>query len=152
MDTIIPFQNWKGCRERCIPPKGKYAGKAQEKKEEGVTSIWDGFRSGYTFWKFFFRFVLIFTIYKTYDMICFDYFLLMMREILMARNVMLSVRKTDSRRKRFFIFSVVGIFFRPIRGILCCADRLQKIQMQRYGSHYIPWHRNISLSRLFGVL
>ena len=42
----------------------------------GVTSIWDGFRSGYTFWKFFFRFVLIFTIYKIYDMICFDYFLL----------------------------------------------------------------------------
>ncbi|MBR1703560.1 MAG: hypothetical protein IJ716_16715 [Lachnospiraceae bacterium] len=42
----------------------------------GVTSIWDGFRSGYTFWEFFFRFVLIFTIYKIYDMICFDYFLL----------------------------------------------------------------------------
>ncbi len=42
----------------------------------GVTSIWDGFRSGYTFWEFFLRFVLIFTIYKIYDMICFDYFLL----------------------------------------------------------------------------
>lgn len=43
----------------------------------GVVSIWDGFRSGYTFWKFFQRFVLIFTIYKIYDMVCFDYFLLM---------------------------------------------------------------------------
>ena len=43
----------------------------------GVISIWDGFRSGFTFWQFFLRFVLIFTIYKVYDMICFDYFLLM---------------------------------------------------------------------------
>lgn len=43
----------------------------------GVVSIWDGFRSGFTFWQFFIRFVLIFTIYKVYDMICFDYFLLM---------------------------------------------------------------------------
>lgn len=43
----------------------------------GVISIWDGFRSGFTFWQFFLRFVLIFTIYKIYDMICFDYFLLM---------------------------------------------------------------------------
>jgi hypothetical protein len=43
----------------------------------GVISIWDGFRSGFTFWQFFLRFVLIFTIYKLYDMICFDYFLLM---------------------------------------------------------------------------
>ena len=43
----------------------------------GVVSIWDGFRSGYTFWQFFIRFVSIFTIYKLYDMICFDYFLLM---------------------------------------------------------------------------
>lgn len=43
----------------------------------GVISIWDGFRSGFTFWQFFLRFVLIFTIYKAYDMICFDYFLLM---------------------------------------------------------------------------
>ncbi len=42
----------------------------------GVISIWDGFRSGYTFWQFFIRFVLIFTIYKIYDMIFFDYFLL----------------------------------------------------------------------------
>lgn len=43
----------------------------------GVISIWDGIRNGYTFWQFFTRFVLIFTIYKVYDMICFDYFLLM---------------------------------------------------------------------------
>lgn len=43
----------------------------------GIISIWDGFRSGFTFWQFFLRFVLIFTIYKLYDMICFDYFLLM---------------------------------------------------------------------------
>ena len=43
----------------------------------GVISIWDGFRSGFTFWQFFLRFVLIFTVYKIYDMIFFDYFLLM---------------------------------------------------------------------------
>ena len=43
----------------------------------GVIAIWDGFRSGFTFWQFFLRFVLIFTIYKIYDMVCFDYFLLM---------------------------------------------------------------------------
>ena len=43
----------------------------------GVISIWDGFRSGFTFFQFFLRFVSIFTIYKIYDMICFDYFLLM---------------------------------------------------------------------------
>ena len=43
----------------------------------GVVSIWDGFRSGFTFWQFFLRFVFIFTVYKLYDMICFDYFLLM---------------------------------------------------------------------------
>ena len=43
----------------------------------GVVSIWDGFRSGYTFWQFFLRFVLIFTIYKVYDMVFFDYFLLL---------------------------------------------------------------------------
>ncbi|MBR3015918.1 MAG: hypothetical protein IKH57_02370 [Clostridia bacterium] len=43
----------------------------------GIISIWDGFRSGFGFWQFFMRFVLIFTIYKVYDMICFDYFLLM---------------------------------------------------------------------------
>ena len=43
----------------------------------GVISIWDGFRNDYTFLQFFLRFVLIFNIYKIYDMICFDYFLLM---------------------------------------------------------------------------
>ena len=43
----------------------------------GVVSIWDGFRSDFTFLQFFFRFVSIFTVYKVYDMICFDYFLLM---------------------------------------------------------------------------
>ncbi len=43
----------------------------------GVISIWDGLRSNYTFAQFFLRFVLIFIIYKIYDMVCFDYFLLM---------------------------------------------------------------------------
>ena len=42
-----------------------------------VIAVWDGFRSGFGFWQFFTRFVLIFTIYKVYDMVCFDYFLLM---------------------------------------------------------------------------
>lgn len=42
----------------------------------GVVSVWDGFRSGFTFGQFFLRFVLIFTVYKIYDMIFFDYFLL----------------------------------------------------------------------------
>jgi len=42
----------------------------------GVVSIWDGFRSGFGFGEFFLRFVLIFTIYKAYDMIFFDWFLL----------------------------------------------------------------------------
>ncbi len=42
----------------------------------GVISIWDGFRNGFTFGGFFLRFVLIFTIYKAYDMIFFDWFLL----------------------------------------------------------------------------
>ena len=43
----------------------------------GIVSIWDGFRNGFGFWQFFMRFVLIFTIYKAYDLVCFDYFLLM---------------------------------------------------------------------------
>ncbi len=43
----------------------------------GVIAIWDGFRNGFGFRQFFLRFVLIFTIYKLYDMIFFDYFLLM---------------------------------------------------------------------------
>lgn len=43
----------------------------------GVTAMWDGFRSGFSFSQFFFlRFVWIFTIYKAYDMIFFDWFLL----------------------------------------------------------------------------
>ena len=42
----------------------------------GAVSIWDGFRSGFGFWQFFLRFALIFTIYKAYDMIFFDWFLL----------------------------------------------------------------------------
>ena len=42
----------------------------------GIVSIWDGFRSGFGFWQFFTRFILIFTIYKVYDMIFFDWFLL----------------------------------------------------------------------------
>ena len=42
----------------------------------GVIAVWDGFRSGFTFWQFFTRFVLIFTIYKLYDMIFFDWFIL----------------------------------------------------------------------------
>ncbi len=43
----------------------------------GVIAIWDGLKTGYTFWQFFLRFVFIFTVYKLYDMVCFDYFLLM---------------------------------------------------------------------------
>ena len=42
----------------------------------GAVAIWDGFRNGFTFRQFFTRFVVIFTIYKLYDMIFFDYFLL----------------------------------------------------------------------------
>ena len=42
----------------------------------GAVSICDGFKNGYSFWQFFARFVLIFTIYKIYDMTFFDYFLL----------------------------------------------------------------------------
>ena len=42
----------------------------------GVIAVRDGFRSGFSFIRFFLRFVLIFTIYKAYDMIFFDWFLL----------------------------------------------------------------------------
>ena len=42
----------------------------------GVIAIWDGFRSGFSFMGFFVRFVSIFTIYKAYDMVFFDWFLL----------------------------------------------------------------------------
>ena len=41
-----------------------------------VIAIWDGFKSGFTFWQFFGRFVIMFSVYKLYDMIFFDYFLL----------------------------------------------------------------------------
>ena len=41
-----------------------------------VISIWDGYRNSFTSGQFFLRFVLIFSIYKLYDMIFFDYFLL----------------------------------------------------------------------------
>ncbi len=42
----------------------------------GAVAVWDGFRSGFSFAQFFLRFVAIFTIYKVYDMIFFDWFLL----------------------------------------------------------------------------
>ncbi|MBR1584936.1 MAG: hypothetical protein IJ662_05290 [Clostridia bacterium] len=42
----------------------------------GAIAIWDGVRNGFAFWQFFLRFVIIFTIYKAYDMIFFDWFLL----------------------------------------------------------------------------
>ena len=42
----------------------------------GAVSIWDGFRNGYTIKEFFLRFLLISTIYKAYDMIFFDWFIL----------------------------------------------------------------------------
>ena len=42
----------------------------------GAVSIWDGFRSSFSFIQFFLRFVTIFTVYKAYDMIFFDWFLL----------------------------------------------------------------------------
>ena len=39
-------------------------------------AVWDGFRSGFTFRQFFMRLVIMFTVYKLYDMVFFDYFLL----------------------------------------------------------------------------
>lgn len=42
----------------------------------GVISIQDGIKNGFSFIQFFLRFVMIFTIYKAYDMIFFDWFLL----------------------------------------------------------------------------
>ncbi len=41
-----------------------------------AVSIWDGFRNDFTFKEFFLRFILILTIYKAYDMIFFDWFIL----------------------------------------------------------------------------
>ena len=43
----------------------------------GVIAFWDGIKSGFTFWQFFLRFVLIFTIYKICDMALIDNFLLL---------------------------------------------------------------------------
>ena len=42
----------------------------------GAAAVWDGLKNGFSFMAFFLRFVLIFTIYKVYDMIFFDWFLL----------------------------------------------------------------------------
>ena len=42
-----------------------------------IIAIWDGFRNNFTFWQFFVRLLIIFTIYKAYDMIFFDYFFLL---------------------------------------------------------------------------
>ncbi|MBQ9825441.1 MAG: hypothetical protein IJM63_13155 [Solobacterium sp.] len=42
----------------------------------GVIAIHDGFTNNYTFMQFFTRFVIIFTIYKLFDMTVFDWFLL----------------------------------------------------------------------------
>ena len=41
-----------------------------------AAAIWDGIRSGYSFAQFFLRFAVILTIYKAYDMLFFDWFLL----------------------------------------------------------------------------
>ena len=40
-------------------------------------ALWDGLRSGFTFRQFFIRLLIMITVYKVYDMIFFDYFLLM---------------------------------------------------------------------------
>ena len=42
-----------------------------------AVAVWDGFRNGFTFLQFFIRLVTIFTVYKLFDMIFFDYFLLL---------------------------------------------------------------------------
>jgi len=41
-----------------------------------VVAVWDGFRSGFSFFQFFLRFAVMLTVYKAYDMIFFDWFLL----------------------------------------------------------------------------
>ena len=43
----------------------------------GVIAVLDGLRSGFTFWQFFLRFVLILTVYKVCDMALIDNFLLL---------------------------------------------------------------------------
>ena len=40
-------------------------------------AIWDGFRSGFTFGRFFMRLAVMLSVYKLYDMVFFDYYLLM---------------------------------------------------------------------------
>ncbi len=40
-------------------------------------ALWDGLRSGFTSRQFFIRLLIMFTVYKVYDMLFFDYFLLM---------------------------------------------------------------------------
>ncbi len=42
-----------------------------------VIAAWDGIRNGYSFMQFFTRALIILTIYKLYDMVFFDYYLLM---------------------------------------------------------------------------
>jgi len=42
----------------------------------GVAAVWNGFANGYGFMQFFGRFTAIFYIYKAFDMIFLDYFLL----------------------------------------------------------------------------
>ena len=42
-----------------------------------VIAAWDGIRSGFTFGQFFLRFLVLFTVYKVYDMIFFDSFWLL---------------------------------------------------------------------------
>ena len=42
-----------------------------------AVALWDGFRSGFSFWQFFARLLILFTVYKVYDMVFFDYFLLL---------------------------------------------------------------------------
>ena len=42
----------------------------------GAVSVWDGLRSGRSFGAFFLCFVFILTVYKLYDMVFFDWFLL----------------------------------------------------------------------------
>ncbi len=37
-----------------------------------VVSVWEGKRNDYSFLQFFIRFEMILSIYKIYDMICFD--------------------------------------------------------------------------------
>lgn len=41
-----------------------------------AVAVLDGFRSGFSFARFFLRFVIILTVYKVYDMVFFDWFLL----------------------------------------------------------------------------